>query len=51
MFEKGILGTPFIYPSVPENEGRIRLIAGANLKPASINRAVELFHEMATVTA
>jgi 7-keto-8-aminopelargonate synthetase-like enzyme len=51
MYENGILGTPFIYPSVPENEGRIRLITAANLKPESIDRAVKLFHKMAKVTA
>jgi 7-keto-8-aminopelargonate synthetase-like enzyme len=48
MFENGILGTPFIYPSVPEKEGRIRLIAGANLKPESIDRAIMIFQKIAT---
>jgi glycine C-acetyltransferase len=47
MFENGILGTPFIYPSVPEMQGRIRLIPGANLKPASVQRAVEIFRMLA----
>jgi 7-keto-8-aminopelargonate synthetase-like enzyme len=51
MYENGILGTPFIYPSVPENEGRIRLIAGANLKTESIDRAVGIFQKIAKVTA
>jgi glycine C-acetyltransferase len=49
MYENGILGTPFIYPSVPEKEGRIRLIGGANLKPESIDRAVGIFHKIAKV--
>ena len=50
IYKNGILGTPFIYPSVPEKEGRIRLIASANLKPESIDRAVRLFHKIAKVT-
>jgi len=50
MYENGILGTPFIYPSVPEKEGRIRLISGANLKPESIERAVRIFHKIAKIT-
>ena len=50
MYENGILGTPFIYPSVPEKEGRIRLIAGANLRPESIDRAVGIFRKIAKVT-
>lgn len=50
MYENGILGTPFIYPSVPEKEGRIRLIAGANLKPESIDRAIGIFHNIAKIT-
>lgn len=43
MFDNGVLATPFIYPSVPEKEGKIRLIAGANLNPESIDRAVLIF--------
>jgi len=39
-YEEGIITTPFIYPSVPEREGRIRLIAGANLKASSIERVL-----------
>jgi len=42
-YESGILTTPFIYPSVPEKGGRIRLIAGANLKQSSIDRVAEYF--------
>ena len=41
-FMEGILTTPFIYPSVPENCGRIRLIAGANLGEPSIGKAVRV---------
>jgi glycine C-acetyltransferase len=47
MYEKGILGTPFIYPSVAEPEGRIRLIAGANLTQASVEQAILIFREIA----
>lgn len=36
LYEKGILSTPFIEPSVPICEGRVRLIAGANLTPDTI---------------
>ena len=42
-FMEGLLTTPFIYPSVPENCGRIRLIAGANLKESSIDKASRVF--------
>lgn len=50
MYAHKVLGTPFIFPSVPEKEGRIRLIPGANLKPESIDRAVGIFHEIAKVS-
>jgi len=43
LFQQGILTTPFIYPSVPEERGRIRLIAGANLKDESIGKAISAF--------
>lgn len=36
-YEKNILTTPFIFPSVPENHGKVRLIAGANLEEELIN--------------
>jgi 7-keto-8-aminopelargonate synthetase-like enzyme len=42
LYEKGILSTPFIEPSVPINEGRVRLIAGANLTQDIIAEAVEI---------
>lgn len=42
LYEKGILATPFIEPSVPINEGRVRLIAGANLSQETIDQAVEI---------
>lgn len=53
LFNQGLLATPFIYPSVPENSGRIRLIAGANLKSTSIDKAIRIFekvHEMSAHT-
>lgn len=44
-YENGILATPFIEPSVPHNQGRVRLIAGANLKPETIAKAVKIIKE------
>jgi 7-keto-8-aminopelargonate synthetase-like enzyme len=46
LYYKNILATPFIYPSVPENKGVIRLIAGANLEEQTIERAIQLFKEI-----
>lgn len=42
LYEKGILSTPFIEPSVPIGEGRVRLIAGANLTQETIAEATEI---------
>lgn len=42
-----ILVTPFIPPSVPPNENKIRLIAGANLSHDTIVRALEIFKKIA----
>ncbi|WHH59474.1 pyridoxal phosphate-dependent aminotransferase family protein [Petroclostridium sp. X23] len=39
LFENGILTTPFIEPSVPIGEGRVRLIAGANLSKDTVEEA------------
>jgi glycine C-acetyltransferase len=50
-YENGILTTPFIYPSVPEKEGRIRLIASANLKESSIDRVLDKVTDSQTVMA
>lgn len=41
-YENNIFVTPFIYPAVPAKEGRVRLIAGANLKEKSIKTVVEV---------
>lgn len=46
MYEKGILTTPFIYPSVGKNGGRIRLIAGANLKEESIDAVTSILRKL-----
>lgn len=46
LFEKGILSTPFVYPSVQKNEGRIRLIAGANLREESISYVLDVFSKL-----
>ena len=43
LFYHEILSTPFVYPSVPKNDGRIRLIAGANLKESSIEKVIDIF--------
>ena len=41
-----ILTTPFVYPSVPLNEGRIRLIAGANMREEILQRAEEIISKL-----
>lgn len=41
-YDKGILSTPFIEPSVPIGEGRVRLIAGANLTQDTSTEATEI---------
>lgn len=46
LYENRILSTPFVYPSVPPSGGRIRLIAGANLKQESIDYALQTFERM-----
>lgn len=45
-YENRVLTTPFISPSVPTNEGKIRLIAGANLKEETINQVLEIVKTM-----
>lgn len=42
-----ILATPFIPPSVPPNENKIRLIAGANLSEDTIRKALDIFQKIA----
>jgi len=42
LYEKGIFSTPFIEPSVPVDEGRVRLIAGANLTRETVAEATEI---------
>lgn len=42
LYERGILSTVFIEPSVPIHEGRVRLIAGANLSQETIAEAVAI---------
>ena len=46
LFHAGILSTPFVEPSVPPNAGKVRLIAGANLKQESMERVVQIFHKL-----
>lgn len=45
-YEKGILTTPFIEPSVPLNKGRVRLIAGANLSQDTIAEAAAIIRRL-----
>ncbi len=40
-YDENILTIPFIFPSVPENNGKLRLIAGANLREESIYDVIE----------
>lgn len=40
-YHKKVLTTPFIEPSVPPGEGRLRLIAGANLFEESIEKVIK----------
>jgi len=40
-WDKRIMTTAFVYPSVPQNEGRIRLIAGANMREETLQRTEE----------
>ena len=41
LFEYGIFTTPFIEPSVPKNEGVVRMIAGAGLTEQQVHYAIE----------
>jgi len=43
LYKEKILSTPFVFPSVQENEGRVRLIAGANIKEDIIQKLEYLF--------
>ncbi|HWQ40674.1 MAG TPA: pyridoxal phosphate-dependent aminotransferase family protein [Desulfosporosinus sp.] len=46
LYDKGILSTPFIEPSVPVDEGRVRLIAGANLTQETVTEATEIIQRL-----
>lgn len=45
-FEKKILTTPFVSPSVPVNEGKVRLIAGANLKEETVGVVLDTIEKI-----
>ncbi|MBA4409317.1 MAG: aminotransferase class I/II-fold pyridoxal phosphate-dependent enzyme [Bacteroidota bacterium] len=45
-WDKHIMTTAFVYPSVPQNEERIRLIAAANMREEIIQRAEETILQM-----
>ncbi|MDD3626759.1 MAG: pyridoxal phosphate-dependent aminotransferase family protein [bacterium] len=42
LFKNSILSTPFVPPSVPPNGGKVRLIAGANLKEETVTGIINL---------
>ncbi len=42
LYEQGILCTAFIEPSVPVGDGRVRLIAGANLRQETVAEVAEI---------
>lgn len=46
LYENQILATPFIFPSVPENQGVIRMIVGANLREETVDRAIQILKEI-----
>lgn len=46
LFQNNILSTPFIYPSVPKNNGIIRLIASANIRKSSIKRVINVLKQL-----
>lgn len=45
-YDKNILTTPFIFPSVPENKGKLRLIAGTNLNEETVKILIEKIKTM-----
>jgi len=47
LYRHGLVTTPFVHPSVPRKEGRIRLIAGANLKDETVHRAAGILSRLA----
>ena len=47
LYAQKIIATPFVPPSVPPNMGRVRLIAGADLRESSVQRALDAFARMA----
>jgi len=45
-YQKRVLTTPFIYPSVQLNEGRIRLIVGAKHSESTLDRLLKIINEI-----
>jgi len=45
-YQEKVLTTPFIAPSVPANEGKVRLIAGGNLKEETIYQVLEIIKKI-----
>jgi len=48
LFQNDILSTAFVYPSVPKNDGRVRLIAGANLEESTIDNVRTIIKKIRT---
>lgn len=46
LYEKGIIATPFIEPAVAVGEGKVRLIAGANLREDTIREAALILRKV-----
>ncbi|MDT8325453.1 MAG: pyridoxal phosphate-dependent aminotransferase family protein [Bacteroidota bacterium] len=46
LYARGIVTTPFVYPSVPKNGGRVRMIAGANLGTETIDTVCRVIGEL-----
>ena len=46
LFDNGVFCTPFVFPSVPKKGGRVRLIAGANLKESTVELAASIFRKL-----
>ena len=50
LFRAGILTTPFVPPSTPPGQGRVRLIASADLTPADMDRVLHAFSSLTPPT-
>ncbi|MBI4646295.1 MAG: pyridoxal phosphate-dependent aminotransferase family protein [Bacteroidia bacterium] len=46
LYDNNILCTPFIYPSVPRNDGKVRLIANVKLKETTVKKVIDVFMKL-----